>query len=218
MGELVEAQDYCMKVMQRYIDILDDATYMPNEHIWKEKEYGIPWRSEFKTHLDMIIKKLAKKALGKETATDLKDKDPFVLLHTIVKKDVVDAAVFDAKTAPELLSHGLTQLEDLEKTVSKIKCLLKEPDFKNFKDAQKKAKKHLEHKHEQFAKDYPHKELDGKKKKKKDKEERGRDETKKEKHANDSDKKRKSKSKKKDSKSKSKKKDKKKGSKSKDES
>lgn len=101
--ELVNAREYCDQVMQRYINILDDATYMPNEHIWKEKEYGIPWRTEFKLKLAEIINKLAKKALDKND-DDIKNKDPFALLHTVIKKDVVDAAVFDAKTAADLLS------------------------------------------------------------------------------------------------------------------
>lgn len=112
--------------MQRYIQILDDATYMPNELVWKEKEYGIPWRAEFKLHLEKTVKKLAKGALGEE-ADSIKDKNPFTVLHTIIKKDVVDAAVFDAKTGADLLSHGLEQLERLEQTVSKIKSILKEP-------------------------------------------------------------------------------------------
>ena len=30
---VVDARDYCQKIMQRYIRLLDNATYMPCEHI-----------------------------------------------------------------------------------------------------------------------------------------------------------------------------------------
>ena len=48
---MVPARDYCDSIMKRYIKLLDIATYMPSEHVWKEKEYGIPWRSEFKKEM-----------------------------------------------------------------------------------------------------------------------------------------------------------------------
>ena len=49
---VVDAREYCQGIMQRYITLLDNATYMPCEHIQKEKEYGIPWRSAFKAELE----------------------------------------------------------------------------------------------------------------------------------------------------------------------
>lgn len=47
----VEARVFCQAMMQRFVRLLDNATYMPIEHIQKEKEYGIPWRSAFKAEL-----------------------------------------------------------------------------------------------------------------------------------------------------------------------
>ena len=155
MGELVEAQDYCMKVMQRYIDILDDATYMPTEYFQKEKEYGIPWRSAFRAHLEQTVRIVAKKALGKDDS-ELKEIDSFTMLHTVVKKDVIDAAVFDVKTAADLMSHGLDQLEDLEKAVSKIKCLLKQSSVLDFEATISKALSDLESRQGRFHTDFTH--------------------------------------------------------------
>ena len=42
--------------MQRWITLLDNATYMPVEHIQKEKEYGIKWRTAFKDEMTEMLK------------------------------------------------------------------------------------------------------------------------------------------------------------------
>ena len=41
--------------MQRFVILLDNAAYMPLEHVQKEKEYGIPWRSAFKAELETFL-------------------------------------------------------------------------------------------------------------------------------------------------------------------
>ena len=41
--------------MQRFISVLDKATYMPAEFVQKEKEYGLAWRTAFKVELDEVI-------------------------------------------------------------------------------------------------------------------------------------------------------------------
>ena len=48
LGECVQARLYCENVMKRYVTLLDTCTFMPSEHMQKEKEYGITWRSAFK--------------------------------------------------------------------------------------------------------------------------------------------------------------------------
>ena len=74
-----------------------------------------------------------------EGAEEAKEKDdPFVTLHQIVKKDVIDAATFDTKTQAEYLSLMIDQLEMLEKSVHTIKCLLKQPNILEF-EASKQA-------------------------------------------------------------------------------
>ena len=64
---------------------------MPSEHIQKEKEYGITWRSAFKKELAALVTALSEK-LG---SGDVEQGDPFEVLHRIIKKDCIDAATFD---------------------------------------------------------------------------------------------------------------------------
>ena len=54
--------------MQRFVTLLDNATYMPLEHIQKEKEYGIPWRSAFKAELNAFAELARKRFIGEESA------------------------------------------------------------------------------------------------------------------------------------------------------
>ena len=61
IDDCVLARDYCQTIMQRYITLLDNATYMPCEHIQKEKEYGIKWRTTFKLELEKTYDKLVMK-------------------------------------------------------------------------------------------------------------------------------------------------------------
>ena len=93
--------------------MLDNATYMPCEHIQKEKEYGILWRSAFKKELEFMIDALAKRTVTSDGFEEDYE-DPFVLLHKIVKKDAIDAATFDAMSQADLLSMLNDNLELLE--------------------------------------------------------------------------------------------------------
>ena len=130
--DCTSARDWCTKMMERYIDVLDNATYMPCEHIQKEKEYGITWRSAFKAQLHELINDLHLRFIPGDDGYDPLTTDPFVLLHQIVKKDVIDAATFDTRTQADFLVLMLDQLEMLEKTVYMIKSLLKQPEISEF--------------------------------------------------------------------------------------
>ena len=150
-NELVDAREYCSKVMERFIDILDNATYMPNEHIQKEKEYGIPWRTAFKEELTINVSELSRKTLGNQEQDDKEHKeDPFATLHTIIKKDVIDAATLDTQTQAEHLSLMVDQLEILEKSVHTIKCLLKQPYFLEFENTKQSTLNELRVKQTKF--------------------------------------------------------------------
>ena len=56
----------CKAIMERFFDLLDNVTYMKHEHIQKEKEYGIPWRSAFKKELLAVSKEIHDKLIGDE--------------------------------------------------------------------------------------------------------------------------------------------------------
>ena len=66
---------------------------MHNEHIQKEKEYGIPWRSAFKKELFEFADEIFKRSIGDQGLNP--NDDPFQIYHKIIKKFAVDAATYD---------------------------------------------------------------------------------------------------------------------------
>ena len=135
LTECVDARTFCDSVMQRYIVVLDNATFMPCEHIQKEKEYGIIWRSAFKAELHQLIDTVSKRLISSDGFNT--ENDPFDVLHKVVKKDCIDAATFDMRTQADLLCMLVDNLELLEKVVFQIKALLKEPSPENFETCKK---------------------------------------------------------------------------------
>ena len=55
--------------------------------------------------------------------------DAFRFFHTVVKKDALDAATFDAMSQADYLAMMIENLELLEKVLYQIKAMLKEPNF-----------------------------------------------------------------------------------------
>ena len=102
--------------MQRFVRLLDNATYMPLEHIQKEKEYGIPWRSSFKEELLEFVGQAQAKFVGLDGRMEVID-DPFMFFHKIVKKDALDAATFDQQSQADFMSMMMENLEILEQWV-----------------------------------------------------------------------------------------------------
>lgn len=80
-------------MMQRFVTLLDNATYMHCEYIQKEKEYGITWRSAFKAEMFKFADATFKRTIGDQGFGE--SEDPFLFFHKIVKKDALDAATFD---------------------------------------------------------------------------------------------------------------------------
>ena len=107
--------------------LLDNATYMPCEHIQKEKEYGIPWRTAFKKELYFFADQSYKRMVGDDGFPETED--PFVFFHKIIKKDALDAATFDALSQADFISMMIENLELIEKCLYQLKAMLKEPDF-----------------------------------------------------------------------------------------
>ena len=123
--------------MQRYIILLDNATYMPCEHQYKEREYGIAWRTAFKKDLNAFADSLYRKMVGEEGFPETDD--AFLFFHRIVKKDAIDAATFDALSQAEFMSMMTENLELLEKCLYVIKAMLKEPDHLKFQQVKQRT-------------------------------------------------------------------------------
>ena len=117
--------------------LLDNVTYMPIEHIQKEKEYGIPWRSAFKAELLEFTKLAKDRILGEGDL--LADEEPFTFFHKVVKKDALDAATFDAQSQADFMSMLLDSLESLEQWIYQLKAMLKEPDYHIFEDLKRQT-------------------------------------------------------------------------------
>jgi hypothetical protein len=135
--------------MDRFFTLLDNVTYMKHEHIQKEKEYGIPWRSAFKVELHEISQALHARTMSESEAEEM-DEDPFVVMHKIVRQDSVDAATFDSRCQADLLFMLVNQLEFLEIGVYTIKKMLKESDLTLFNDIKKLVRGALKKTHLEF--------------------------------------------------------------------
>ena len=129
LSDCVNARAYCEGIMGRYIALLDFATFMPSEHIQKEKEYGITWRTAFKKELSDLVGIVVKKLINTDDDESL---EPFEVIHKVVKKDCLDGATFDARTQADLICMLNGNLEMLELCIMQIKALLKEPSVEQF--------------------------------------------------------------------------------------
>ena len=127
LEEVVPASNICKSIMERFFDLLDNVTYMKHEHIQKEKEYGIPWRSAFKKELIELVDETHRRLIGEEN--EILDEDPFMVMHKIVRQDAIDAATFDSRCQADLMMMLVDQLEYMEIVAYQIKKLLKTPDY-----------------------------------------------------------------------------------------
>lgn len=114
---------------------------MPGEHIQKEKEYGIKWRTIFKKELLTFADEVAKRLISEDGFDS--NEDPFKMFHKIVKKDAIDAATFDAMTQADLLAMMQENLEILEKYLFQIRDMLKQPDESKFEKLKEETLKQV---------------------------------------------------------------------------
>ena len=117
-------------MMQRFVTLLDNATYMHVEYIQKEKEYGITWRSAFKAELFQFADATFKRVIGDQGFSE--NDDPFLFFHKIVKKDALDAATFDQTSQADSICMMQDNLDRLEQSLYQVKAMLKEPNYEIF--------------------------------------------------------------------------------------
>ena len=124
---------------------------MPVEHIQKEKEYGIPWRSAFKKELYASADELYKLMID-QNGNFPTDEDPFIFFYQVIKKDAIEAAAFDNLSQADFMSMLLKNLELFERILFTVKSMLREQDFDLFEVAKGKT---LERLHAQQVKMNP---------------------------------------------------------------
>ena len=89
---LVYARTLCKDYLERWVMLLDNATYMPGEHMQKEKEYGIKWRTAFKDEIRLLLTEEQEGKIDDEEKFDFNLEDPFVYLHRMIKKNITIAS------------------------------------------------------------------------------------------------------------------------------
>ena len=142
-NDCLDARAFCHFQMKRYLSLLDSVTFMPCEHFQKEKEFGIRWRSAFKTELYEFADSIHKLLVSWEEQFPRSEPgsgiDPFEFFKSIVEKETLNAALLDAQSQADLMAVGLGNLEILEKSLCQVKAMLKEPELAKFEEAKSQA-------------------------------------------------------------------------------
>ena len=141
-NDCTDARKFCQAMMHRFTTLLDNATHMPNEHIQKEKEYGIPWRSAFKkqifAHADQIYKKLVD-----PNGQFPEDEDPFTFYQQMIQKEALEANSFASLSQADFIVMMVRNLETFENSLYQVKAMLREENFKLFDQVQQETLQRL---------------------------------------------------------------------------
>ena len=132
---LSDSRKLIQDLMQRWINLIDNATYMPCEHIQKEKEFGIRWRTAFKKGVGEIIEGDFEALQHELYVAEIED--PFVYMHRIIKKGVEEASELCLLSETLKMWEQSEKLCTMETTLYLTKAILKcrDPDdFDNVKE------------------------------------------------------------------------------------
>jgi len=69
---------------------MDNAKYLQYEHRYKEKEYGIPWRTAYKFEVEKVFEKLTSKYGNPLEGNQNWTGDPHEAIFAVVLKDYKD--------------------------------------------------------------------------------------------------------------------------------
>ena len=101
--------------VNRWAKVADNARYLSAEHKYKEKEYGIKWRSAYKLELEKEYDKLVTKFGNPLEASDTWHGDQFQVIAALVEKDFKDVQTFFGGRQADLmdmLSGNLVAYEE----------------------------------------------------------------------------------------------------------
>ena len=117
--------------------LYDKARYLKSEHDLKEKEYGIPWRTAYKTAVISAVNELEKAKICNERVSS--SEQAFEIIHLAAKniKGEVDRA--NNKKQEDHLKLIRERYQLFEKFINFLKKLLKEPDSSKFEAIKKET-------------------------------------------------------------------------------
>ena len=95
------------------------------------------WRGALKKELFTFADQIYKRMVGEDGFPETDD--AFRFFHTIVKKDALDAATFDAMSQADYIAMMLENLELLEKSLYQIKAMLKTPEHQSFAEVKRET-------------------------------------------------------------------------------
>eukprot|EP00347_Sterkiella_histriomuscorum_P000466 403375749 len=127
--------EHCKEQYEQWKKLNNQARYLSSEHDQKEKEYGIAWRSAFKIEINKALLQLRMKLFGIDKIED--GEDVFSALNLIVSNSKQDAESFYLNTQLNMLNTIQESYKLMERQVTYLKKLLKEPDTAKFEHIKK---------------------------------------------------------------------------------
>lgn len=119
----VELDDKLIHLLERWAKVTDNARYMIFEHRFKEKEYGIKWRTVYKQELvaesDMLRSKYG------EHLQDFEFDDRNNLIAALVEKDWKDVRTFSKGKQFDLMLMLKDNIDDYEVSLGYLRSILK---------------------------------------------------------------------------------------------
>ena len=120
----LELQQKVKKTSESWAKVVDAARYLAVEHRYKEKEYGIKWRSAFKIELEKEANKIVEK-YGNPLDGQPESDNHFAVIEALVEKDFKDIQSFLSGKQYELLEMLQDNLANYEACCSTLRYMLK---------------------------------------------------------------------------------------------
>ena len=120
---------------ERWAKAIDNARYLGEEHRFKEKEYGLLWRRDYKKKLQEHTADLIEKFGDPCPARNIRPEDfkaesfNSEIIYFMIEKDYHDVMTFSSNKQLGPMTEMLENLEAYEATIAKLRSMLKEPEL-----------------------------------------------------------------------------------------
>ena len=123
MARGVEIKDKVQHLYERWARVIDNVRYIGCEHRFKEKEYGIKWRTIYYNELNNESKQLRSKYGGHLENREIENKNEEIIC--LVRKDWQDIKVFAKGSQFDPMMQLRENLEDYEISIGYLRMILK---------------------------------------------------------------------------------------------